>query len=132
LSARTREYIGINIQFPISRLILSGEKTIETRTYPIPPAYVGKELVIIETPGKTGKFKARMIGLVTFGESFQYPSKAAFYRDAKRHRVTPDSLWAWQEGAPKWGWPIIKVKAFEVERLLQKRAGIRFSTGIQL
>src|SRR3989338_7516120 len=112
MNTRTREYAGLNIQFPISRMILSGQKTIETRTYPIPPAYLGKELVIIETPGKLGRFKARMIGLVTFGESFQYRSKSAFYRDTPKHCVTPDSIWAWNASKGKWGWPILRVEAF--------------------
>ena len=38
---------GINIQFPISQLILSGDKTVETRTYPIPERYLGVDLALI-------------------------------------------------------------------------------------
>lgn len=127
-----KEYVGINIQYPISELILSGKKTIETRTYPIPKHYIGKEMVLIETPGKRGKFKARMVGLIRFSESFRYGSKREFYKDAGRHCVTPDSVWAWEGGVAKWGWPVEVLRVFPEPLPLQKRAGIKFSTGIQL
>jgi len=125
-------YTGINIQYPISRLISSRTKVVETRTYPLPKNLVGQDLVIIETPGKGGDFKARMIGLVAFGESFKYHSKAEFYADIERHCVEPDSPWAWQEGKGKWGWPILKVTLFKKPTPLQKRAGIVYSKGIRL
>lgn len=127
-----KEYVGINIQYPISELIISKRKTIETRTYPIPKHYVGKDMVLIETPGKQGKFKARMIALIRFGDSFEYKSKLAFYRDTKNHCVTADSIWAWQDGVPKWGWPVEVIRVFSKPLPLQKRAGIKFSKGILL
>ena len=49
---------AINIQFPISELILSGKKTIETRTYALPEKYIERDLYLIETPGSNGAFKA--------------------------------------------------------------------------
>ena len=125
-----KKYAGINIQYPISRLILEGTKIIETRTYPIPPAYIGKEMVLIETPGKEGKFKARMVGLVTFGESFKYPSERAFYRDSARHCVDRKSPWAWAPDRPKWGWPVLSVRAFNREIPLKRRSGIRYAKDI--
>ena len=127
-----KEYVGINIQYPISELIVSGVKTVETRTYPIPKKYVGRDMVLIETPGKKGKFKARMVALIRFGDSFEYKSKAAFYRDCKSHCVTAGSLWAWQDSVPKWGWPIEIIRIFKKPLSLQKRSGIKFSTGIYL
>ncbi len=129
---KTNSYPGINIQFPISRLILQGAKTIETRTYPIPKKFIGQEMVIIETPGKRGKFKARMIGLIVFGDSFKYESEAAFYNDLERHHVSPDSIWAWQAREPKWGWPVIRVKVFAKESPLQRRPGIKFARAISI
>ena len=117
---------GINIQYPISRLILEGKKTIETRTYPIPKHYIGKEMAIIETPGKTGNFKARIIGTVVFGESFQYKDQKAFYRDSLKHCVTPDSPWKWVNGKQKWGWPINKTTIFKVPLQAPLKRGIRF------
>ena len=54
---------GINIQSPWSRLLIEGDKCVETRSYPIPEKYVGEDLGLIETPGKDGDFKARIIGI---------------------------------------------------------------------
>lgn len=125
-------YTGINIQFPISRLILSGEKTIETRTYPIPDRLIGTELAIVETPGKKGNFKSRVIGLITFGESFKYSSKKEFYQDISKHCVTPDSAWAWDSKKGKWGWKILSVTALTKEIPLKKRSGIVYSTDIKI
>ena len=125
-------YSGINIQCPIAELILSGKKTIETRTYPIPDHYVGQKMIVIETPGKSGKFKARMVGFVVFGDSFEYKSERAFYKDSDRHCVTRDSEWKWIDGVPKYGWPVASVEKWESPLPLQKRAGIKFSTGILL
>jgi hypothetical protein len=76
----SKSYTGINIQFPISRLIIEGQKIIETRTYPIPPDFVGKEMLLIETPGRPKKFQARIIAVIKFKESFKYKSKTDFYR----------------------------------------------------
>ena len=127
-----KSYTGINIQFPISRLILDGNKTIETRTYPIPRHYIGQEMVVIETPGKEGKFKARMVGIIVFGESFQYTNEKSFYKDQLKHCVAPDSIWKWNENNEKWGWPIQSVRRFKAPLQLQKRSGIKFSKGIFL
>ena len=127
-----KRYTGINIQFPISQLILTGRKNIETRKYPIPEGYIGNPMVIIETPGPTGEFKARMIGLVTFGKSFQYQSADAFYKDSDKHCVTPDSVWKWKDGEKKFGWPVLEVEKFKKSLPLQKRAGIKFSKDIRI
>lgn len=128
--AEKKLYTGINIQYPISQMILNGEKTIETRKYPIPKKYINQKLVIIETPGKTGTFKARMIGFVTFGESFEYKTAETFYKDTKYHCVTSDSVWKWKSSEKKFGWIIIAVSKFDKDLPLQKRAGIKFSNDI--
>lgn len=127
-----REYIGINVQYPISELILRGVKTIETRTYPIPKDFIGKEMVLIETPGKRGKFKARIRAIVVFSKCFQYESAKSFYRDGDRHHVTPTSEWAWKPGKPKWGWEV-KIKKILKEPIpTSKKKGIVYTHGIQL
>jgi len=127
-----RTYSGVNIQWPWSQLILAQKKTIETRTYPLPVKYIGKELVIIETPGKERLFSTRMIGLIIFGNSFEYESELVFYSHTKKHCVTKDSLWAWNIAKPKWGWPILEVRKFSKQIPLQKRTGIKFSSDIKL
>jgi hypothetical protein len=119
---------GVNIQFPISREILAGKKTIETRTYPLPLEYVGQELAVIETPGSTGEFKARVVATIRFGESFRYKNKKEFYSDSKRHLVTPNSPWRWEK--PKWGWPILAIDIkIEVSGAPRKK-GIIFTKSV--
>lgn len=124
-------FTGINIQFPISQLILSGEKTIETRTYQLPEKFENKELLIIETPGKLGNFKSRIVGIIVFSESFEYKSKKEFYKDSLRHFVDKNSEWAWKE-KKKWGWVIRKVTVFDKPQPLHKRPGIVYTTNISI
>ena len=62
---------GINIQTPWSELLINGDKSVETRSYPLPEKYMGEELALIETPGRYGRFKARIIGTITFSHSFK-------------------------------------------------------------
>lgn len=119
-------YTGINIQWPISQLILNGKKTIETRTYPIPKKYIGKNMLLIETPGKMGKFNARIAGIIKFEDSFCYKSKKDFLRDVSQHFVDEDSNWAWTDKT-KWGWPVTLVKRFAKPIPINKRIGIRFT-----
>ncbi len=126
-----KTYTGVNIQWPISELILSGEKAIETRTYALPLKYLNEPMVLIETPGKQGKFKARMVALIKFTESFKYKNKAAFYKDLHRHKVTKDSLWAWSDEKPKWGWGVEVLKTFEAKPAPKKK-GIVFTKDISL
>lgn len=128
---KKKTYTGINIQYPISQLILSGEKTIETRTYPIPEKYVGQEMLMIETPGKTGRFKARIVAIIRFENCFQYKNSKDFYKDVKRHCVTPDSPWAWKDEKPKWGWKISFKKEIKL-LILNKRKGIIYTQNIQI
>ena len=122
---------GINIQFPISRLILSGEKSIETRHYPLPDKYVGKEMYFIETPGTEGTFRARIVAVVVFGESFQYRNSNEFYADQSRHFVDRQSPYRWN-GQHKWGWPILKLKVLPKSLDAPKRRGIRFTREVQI
>lgn len=124
-----KKYTGINIQWPISQDILSGVKSIETRTYPLPSKYIGKTLLIIETPGKKGNFKSRVAGLIKFGEPFEYSDKKAFYEDSTKHLITPNSAWKWASKA-KWGWPILEVKKLRTTTATRFKKGIIFTTKI--
>ena len=98
---KSEKFNGINIQYPISQEILSGRKIIETRTYPIPKHYVGKILLLVETPGSKGKFTSRIVAKISFSECFQYDSEEEFYRDTPKHRVSRSSPWAWNPIKPK-------------------------------
>ena len=126
-----KTYSGINIQYPISSLILDGVKTIETRTYDIPQRFLNKELLIVETPGKEGKFKSRIVGIIVFHRTFKYESKKSFYLDVERHFVAKDSPWAWKD-KPKWGWEILSIKKFKQPIELNKRPGIVFTSNLSI
>lgn len=122
---------GINIQFPISQLILEGKKLVETRTYPIPNKYLNTEMWIVETPGKAKSFKARIVGKVIFTRSFEYQNKKQFYADRNRHQVTPDSPWAWTNST-KWGWELKIVEVLKIPIPLKQRTGIKFTKAIEI
>lgn len=109
-----RRIPGINIQAPWARLLLDEKKQIETRTYPLPPKYVGQDLWLIETPGQLGKFKARVIGIIRFSESKQYKSKSEFYEDIDLHLIQPGNRdYAWCNGVKKYGWVVEDVRDVE-------------------
>ncbi|WP_419172632.1 hypothetical protein [Halobacteriovorax sp.] len=124
------KYDGINIQWPISELILSGEKVIETRTYKIPDHYLNQEILMIETPGPNGKFKSRIVAIIKFTECFQYKNKTDFYKDSKKHCVDKNSPWAWTD-KPKWGWKVEIIKKLSPPIKCNIR-GITFRKGIEI
>ena len=126
-----KTYTGINIQWPISRKILSGEKSIETRFYPIPTKYLNQEMLLIETPGKQGEFKSRIIATIKFTKCFKYKDPDSFYADYHRHFVDKDSPWAWKD-KPKWGWQVEVVRIIDPQRVFEERKGIVYTKGILL
>ena len=105
---------GINIQIPWSFLLINGDKSVETRSYPLPTKYEGVELALIETPGKYGKFKSRIIGTITFSHSFRYPDKQSWIDDYNRHLVEDgDEFRAWDDNKPKFGWVVSNIVKFD-------------------
>jgi hypothetical protein len=122
---------GINIQWPISRLILNGEKTVETRTYPLPQKYINTEMALVETPGKKGNFQARTIAVIKFARCFKYTGEEDFDKDLHRHQVTADSMWAWTDEKPKWGWEVSIVKILE-KPLVCSSKGIVYRKNINI
>ncbi|WP_089935800.1 hypothetical protein [Candidatus Entotheonella palauensis] len=125
---------GINIQAPWVHAICSGHKVIETRFYPMPSKWVDQPLAIIETPGKTGRFKRRIAGLVIFAPSWRYADRDAFARDQKQHLVDPgDPRFGWtSDDKPKWAWPVVWVEAYEQPLPPGFRAGIRYSRAVTI
>lgn len=134
MSHQTITLPGLNIQAPWAQGIISGRKVIETRFYPMPAKWAGQPLVIIETPGKTGRFKRRIAGLVVFGPSWCYADKKAFARDQAKHLVDPDdALFGWQsEDHPKWAWPVQWVHAYQQPLPPTFRAGIRYARAVDV
>jgi hypothetical protein len=125
---------GITVQFPWADLILSGQKVIETRFYPLPPKWIGKPLAIIETPGLRGSFKRRVAGIAVLGESFPYANRMAFDLDHKKHLVDSfDPIFGWKSNlGPKWGWPILWVVRHQEQLPGAFRTGMRYSSAVPL
>lgn len=122
---------GVNIQFPISELLLNGTKKIETREYALPAHLKNIDLAFIETPGRTGKFKARIVGTIRFSNSFLYRSKGEFEADQPRHLVGLDSPYAWDQ-RPKYGWEVSSVVRFEQAIEAPKNRGIKFTREVEI
>jgi hypothetical protein len=125
---------GVNIQAPWAQAIVSGHKVIETRFYPLPAKWVGQPLVILETPGKTGRFKRRIAGLVIFAKSWCYADKASFARDYVKHLVEPDdAVFGWRDDSkPKWAWSVHWVMAYAQPLPPGFRAGIRYARAVEI
>mgnify|MGYP001545319564 FL=1 len=124
---------GLNVQIPWSTLLINGWKSVETRSYPLPQKYEGVELYLVETPGKYGRFKARVIGTVTFSHSFKYPDKQSWIDDYNRHKVEEgDEFFGWNENKPKYGWVVCSVKKFEHAVDINQKRGIIFTTNLDI
>lgn len=109
---------------------MDGTKSIETRTYPCPEHLLNVDLLLIETPGKMGKFKARIIAIIRFSRCFEYKTEKEFYLDTNRHLVTKNSVWAWKDKR-KWGWEIEYVKPITIQDAPNNR-GIVFCNDLTL
>lgn len=100
---------GLNVQYPWSKEIVSGVKSIETRGYPLSKRFSEIPIALVETPGPDQTFKARIVAVVWFASSKQYTSKASFDVDASLHRVGADSEFYWNGKKKKYGWIISRV-----------------------
>lgn len=122
---------GINIQWPWSRLIVEGKKSIETRGYDIPQQYLGIPIAIIETPGPLGKRhgvkRAKVIGIIIFSETFRYESKAKWKKDANKHLVKDDSPFAFGRREETWAWVISEARELKTSAPAPIKRGIVFT-----
>ena len=116
-------------------------KDIEVRSFPMAPArgshnfcHPDVEMFLIETPpqgpadvrrvasGDSGREwhgvippppkRAHVIGTVAFRECTEYDSKAAFRKDASRHRILPGSKHDWDGTARRYAWEIVGTTLF--------------------
>lgn len=110
--------------------ILEGNKTVETRVYPIPEKMILQNVLLIATYGDKRKSKA--VGEVIFSGFTIYTCAEDFYKDTKLHLIDEfdtTSPWCWNSNGNnlKYGWIISKVTRFNDEYCLSKRPGIKFS-----
>jgi predicted nicotinamide N-methyase len=129
---------GLEVQVPWSTRLLSGEKLIETRAYPLPEPLlldgavraagrlpsatvlqavpVPTRVAILESPvgglAVHGLASAKVVGFVTFGACKVYRSRAEWAADSALHCVQPDAApeyFGWN-GEPKYGWVVSAVE----------------------
>lgn len=116
---------GLNIQEPWASLLLSGEKTVETRQYPLPKKYEKKPMVIVAT----GEGRAKMIGLISFEYSFKYADEFHWKENAHAHKVKEGDLkYGWKIG--KHGWAVDKITKFSKPIPAPSNKGIIYTTNI--
>lgn len=122
---------GLNIQIPWSTLLINGDKSVETRSYRLPKQYEGVSLALIETPGKKGNFKSRVIGEITFSHCFKYSTKYEWISDYNRHKVNEnDQKFGWNPSVSKYGWVVSNIVKYDEPIIVNKKKGIVFTTGV--
>lgn len=124
---------ALEVQSPWSKRLISGEKTIETRTYPLPAGLLGRPIEVMESqPGSDGvstlgdqieafSMGLSILGRVVFSRSEAYSSREAWEADESRHLVPPSSLgYGWKgPGSRVYGWTVAEVEAFSKPRAVR-------------
>ncbi len=82
----------LNVQYPYGGLLVSGEKTAETRKYPIPKSKIGQEVLIAETNRPDGE-KTKIVGSVWFKGDEKVDSLQDFRDRYDEHKVPPGSTY---------------------------------------
>lgn len=106
---------------PYADLIVSGEKTIETRNGKSLDSLIGKRMKVIRTTGVGSE--ARVVGEVTVGPRKFYATKQEFDADLDKHFVTDDSRFAFPETG-KYGYEMIDPVQYKEPYALTVRKGI--------
>lgn len=123
---------ALSVQAPFGSMIISGEKRIETRTYGFPEKYLGKDLYLVETPGKNKALKSGVIGIIRVHKFWAYENEVEFRNDLNLHLVSKGSAWDWQKSKPKWAWEIKVISKFPSPKSFTSRLGIRFTQHLEL
>jgi len=117
--------VGLEVQRPWSRYLLSGAKTIETRRYSLPVILIGREIVLLETAEATAGISAlpdevpagdqavQLVGTLTFGSCFEYTTSESWSADQCRHGVAQDSPYAWTKEQTIFGWAVQATVQYE-------------------
>ena len=120
------QVFGLELQDPWAGTVVDGKKSIETRSYALPPSLIGKKITIIQSSsGQAGVSSLgnrinlsraqkaegnRIIGWCIFSSVKLYTTEDEFREEENLHLVTPDSGYGWKDDATKnvYGWIVEK------------------------
>lgn len=93
---------------PFSQLLISGEKSVETRDFPLPEQYIRTPIVLVQSKGPdTPADSLVAIGQIQFTRCFEYADRSQWLADYGRHCVEPDhAMFGFTPGEPKFGWNV--------------------------
>ena len=121
---------GLELQSPYAEFLLDGTKTIETRSYHLPPGLMRRRIDVLRSgrgedgassvPDRTtltassddgmteaGRDSPVRAGWCTFLRSFRYDSRKQFEADVDRHLVDPANAgYGWTESRAIYGWVV--------------------------
>lgn len=124
---------ALEMQAPWARRLLDGDKTVETRSYPLPAGLVGRSIEVMESkPGEDGVSslgdtvealcsELSVVGRVTFSSSEAYSSRDAWAADESRHLVSPTSEgYGWKGPESVFAWAVGEVTAYPKPRAVRR------------
>jgi hypothetical protein len=115
---------GLNIQYPYSRLIMAGLKTLEARRYALGHRNIARNmepLFLIETPGARhardamvpeslqlppAPDHAQVVAVLCFSSSTQFATVEEWNGQRTQHRIKEGSPLDWDGGSPMYQWSI--------------------------
>jgi FTO catalytic domain/FTO C-terminal domain len=113
---------GLEMQSPWAEALLEGRKSIETRSYNLPPALIGQRIAILQSPRGTAGISAlgntisltekppvvAIVGWCTFSSVKVYTSSREFQADSLHHLVSAGSGFGWKDGTTSvlYGWVV--------------------------
>ena len=117
---------ALEIQPPYGNLILSGQKSVETRRYPLPKELIGHKIYLfgknsVGTDGISsiqdqileGQVDLKIWGQVIFSEIFMYETKEQWDNDRLLHRVGESSVYDWSNESVVWGWRVTMAECWQ-------------------
>ena len=127
----TDQVFGLELQHPWAGAVVDGTKSIETRSYALPPSLIGKKIMVIESSsGQAGVSSLgnaitfsrskqsganKIIGWCIFSSVKLYKTEQEFRSEQSMHLVTPDSGYGWKDDATKkiYGWVVAEHCRFD-------------------
>lgn len=124
---------ALEMQAPWARRLVDGDKTVETRSYPLPAGLVGRSIEVMESkPGEDGVSclgdtvealcaGLSVVGRVTFCSSDAYSNRDAWAADESRHLVSPTSEgYGWKGPKSVFAWTVGEVTAYSKPRAVRR------------